>query len=227
MAFSASERIRSRLRERESRYNANSNVAAALEPGDLEEMQREVEVHAQAMLQALVIDTETDHNTRETAKRFAKMLIHEVFLGRYTEPPALTDFPNVANVDELYTVGPIAVRSACAHHLVPIMGHAWIGVVPGERVIGLSKFHRLTEWVMARPQIQEEAVVMLADALESAIKPRGLAVVVRARHLCCAWRGVRDEASEMTSSVMRGILKEDGNTRREFLSLIAGQGHRA
>ncbi|MFP4895803.1 GTP cyclohydrolase I [Paraburkholderia sp. EG304] len=84
------------------------------------------------------------------------MYVREVFAGRYEPRPNLTDFPNVRRLDELYTVGPISVRSMCSHHLCSVTGHAWIGVIPGERVIGLSKFNRITEWVMARPQIQEK-----------------------------------------------------------------------
>lgn len=220
-----SERVRNRLRNLGWDFRANSNIFDALEPGELDAIQAEAEGHIQALLRSLVIDTENDHNSNETAKRVAKMYVREVFAGRYTPPPRTTDFPNAAKMDQLYTVGPIVVRSACSHHLVPIMGHAWIGVIPGERVIGLSKFSRLAEWVLGRPQIQEEASVMLADAIETMIEPLGLAVVVKAKHLCCGWRGVKDAGQEMTTSVMRGVLRDDSDARREFLALIAAQGH--
>lgn len=220
-----SQQVRERLRAAGAPFKANDNISAFLCEGDLPAMQLEAERAVQALLAALVIDTEHDHNTAETARRVAKMYLQEVFAGRYLPPPRITDFPNVSGLDELYTVGPVAVRSACSHHMVPILGHAWVGVVPGERVIGLSKFSRLAEWIMARPQIQEEAVMQLADELETAMAPRGLAVVVKAQHLCCGWRGVRDNGQQMTTSVMRGAFREDGNARREFLSLIAGQGH--
>jgi GTP cyclohydrolase I len=118
-------------------------------------------------------------------RRVARMMGREVFRGRYQPQPVLTDFPNIGSFDQFYAGGPIAVRSCCAHHLVPITGRAWIGIVPSNRVIGLSKFDRLTDWIMARPQIQEEATEQLADALETAIAPRALGVIVRARHLCC------------------------------------------
>lgn len=165
-------------------------------------------------------------HTAGTPGRVARMMVREVFAGLFEPPPALTSFPNEQALDQLYAVGPIAVRSCCAHHLVPIIGQAWIGVLPGESLIGLSKFHRLTAWIMARPQTQEEATQQLADALCDAIKPIGLAVIVRARHFCTAWRGVRDEPSLMTTSVMRGALLTAPAARAEFMSLVSGMGYR-
>lgn len=221
----ASERVRDRLRAERAPFRANDNISRFLCDGDLEDIQCEAEGHLAAMLRALVIDTDTDHNTVETAKRVAKMYVREVFAGRYAPEPRVTDFPNAAALDEVYAVGPIEVRSACSHHLVPILGQAWIGVLPGDRVIGLSKFARLAEWVLGRPQIQEEATVMLADTIEELVQPHGLALVVRARHLCCGWRGVRDSAQMMTTRVMRGAFQSNDTLRREFLAMIAGQGH--
>ena len=174
------------------------------------------------LLDALVIDVENDHNTIDTAKRVAKMYVQEVFKGRYLPQPKITDFPNVKDLDQIYTIGPITVRSACSHHLVPIIGHAWIGVIPSDRVIGISKFNRLTDWVMSRPQIQEESTVQLADEIETLIKPKALAVVVKAKHLCMSWRGVKDNSS-MSTSVMRGLFKDDNGARNEFLNIIKGQ----
>jgi GTP cyclohydrolase IA len=170
----------------------------------------------------LVIDTEHDHNTNETAKRVAKMFIQEVFAGRYAEQPDVTEFPNIERLNELMIVGPITVRSACSHHLCPIMGRVWIGVMPNEHsnLIGLSKYARLTEWIMNRPQIQEEAVTQLANILQEKVKPDGLAIVMEADHFCMVWRGVKDTESKMTNSVMRGSFLKDPNLRREFLSLL-------
>ena len=103
------------------------------------------------------------------------------------------------------------------------MGRIWIGVLPSKEsaLIGLSKYSRLTEWVMCRPQIQEEAVVELADMLEKKIKPVGVAIVMDADHFCMQWRGVKDFDSKMVNSVMRGAFLKDSNLRREFLSLRA------
>jgi GTP cyclohydrolase I len=176
-------------------------------------------------LRALVIDTAGDHNTHATAHRVAKMFVSEVFRGRYVSPPAVTEFPNVQRLNELMIVGPLALRSACSHHLCPIVGKVWVGVLPNEHsnLIGLSKYARICDWIMSRPQIQEEAVVMLADALEGHVKPDGLAVVVRANHFCMHWRGVKDNDSMMTNSVMRGAFLKDASLRREFVSLLNQQ----
>jgi len=217
-----SERIRYRLVSAGCRHHANDNIAAYIEPGELDALQDEVQARMQAVLQSLVIDTDSDHNTQETAKRVAKMFIREVFAGRYAEAPAVTEFPNVSRLNELMIVGPITVRSACSHHLCPILGRVWIGVMPNEHsnLIGLSKYARLTDWVMSRPQIQEEAVIMLANELEARVKPDGLAVVMEADHFCMHWRGVKDNQTAMTNSVMRGAFLTDANLRREFLALM-------
>lgn len=217
-----SDRIRARLIAAKHRYHANDNISAFIENGELQALQAEVQDRLREVLDALVIDTGRDHNSADTARRVAKMFIQEVFRGRYEPAPAVTAFPNVARLNELMIVGPIKVRSACSHHLCAIMGKVWIGLLPSPAsdLIGLSKYARLCDWVMSRPQIQEEAVVMLADELEQCIKPDGLAVVMQANHLCMHWRGVKDDGALMKNSVMRGAFLGDAALRREFLSLL-------
>ena len=214
--------IRRRIEAQKARFHANDNISAFIKPGELEGLVDEVAEKMQAVLESLVIDTENDHNTQNTSRRVAKMYVQEVFNGRYVEQPTLTKFPNISRLNELMIIGPITVRSACSHHLCPIMGRIWIGVLPSKEsaLIGLSKYSRLTEWVMCRPQIQEEAVVELADMLERKIKPIGVAVVMDADHFCMQWRGVKDRDSKMINSVMRGAFLKDSNLRREFLALI-------
>ena len=221
-AAPVSERIRARLRKAGERYHANDNISRFLEPGELAELQGEVEAKMKRVLESLVIDTESDHNTHDTARRVARMYLTEVFRGRYTPAPPVTEFPNIERLNELMIVGPITVRSACSHHLCPIMGKVWIGVMPNEHsnLIGLSKYARLCDWVMSRPQIQEEAVTRLADLLQSRMQPDGLAVVMEADHFCMQWRGVKDTDSKMINSVMRGAFLKDANLRREFLALL-------
>jgi GTP cyclohydrolase I len=222
-ALPASERIRYRLVGADCRYHANDNIAAHIRDGEIDELRDEVEAKMQEVLKALVIDTDSDHNTQETARRVAKMFLTEVFRGRYVPMPAVTEFPNVERLNELMIVGPITVRSACSHHLCPIMGRVWIGILPNEHsnLIGLSKYARICDWIMSRPQIQEEAVTMLANELQSRVKPDGLALVMEADHFCMHWRGVKDDQSMMTNSVMRGSFLKDANLRREFLSLLS------
>ena len=219
-------KIRERLAAARKRFHANDNISEFLEPGELEKLLDEVEEKMKGVLASLVIDTEHDHNTENTARRVAKMYVNEVFKGRYVPAPGITEFPNVGHLNELMIVGPITVRSACSHHFCPVIGKIWIGVMPNEHtnVIGLSKYARLAEWVMNRPQIQEEAVVQLADLIQEKTQPDGLAIVMEASHYCMAWRGVKDMDSRMINSVMRGVFLKDANLRREFLSLIPRKG---
>jgi GTP cyclohydrolase I len=214
--------IRERVAASKKRYFANDNISAFIEPGDMDKLLDEVESKMKGVLDSMVIDTEHDHNTNNTARRVAKMYLNEVFKGRYQPAPAITEFPNVGHLNELMIVGPIVVRSACSHHFCPVIGKVWIGVLPNEHtnVIGLSKYARLAEWVMGRPQIQEEAVVQLADLIQDKTQPDGLAIVMEATHFCMSWRGVKDMDSKMINSVMRGVFLKDMNLRREFLSLI-------
>jgi GTP cyclohydrolase I len=215
-------KIRERIKEARKRYHANDNIAEFIQPGELEALLDEVQVKMQGVLDSLVIDTDHDHNTSDTARRVAKMYVNEVFRGRYVKGPEITEFPNAEHLNELMIVGPITVRSACSHHFCPVIGQIWIGVLPNEHtnVIGLSKYARLAEWVMGRPQIQEEAVVQLADLIQIKTQPDGLAIVMEASHYCMSWRGVKDMNSRMINSVMRGAFLKDPNLRREFLSLI-------
>jgi len=217
-----SQRIRARINAKGQRFHANDNISEFIEPGELEALTREVCEKMDQVLESLVIDVNSDHNTRETARRVAKMYVTEVFKGRYLPLPRVTEFPNAEHLNELMIMGPVTVRSACSHHFCPIMGRLWIGVMPNKDsdLIGLSKYSRITDWNMSRPQIQEEAIIQLADQLVSMVKPDGLAVVMEADHFCMHWRGVKDNASKMTNSVMRGVFLENGALRREFLSLI-------
>jgi GTP cyclohydrolase IA len=222
-ALPASERIRYRLVTADRRFHANDNIADFVRAGELDELKAEVQSKLQEVLRSLVIDTESDHNTQETAMRVAKMYVDEVFRGRFHPVPPVTEFPNAERLNELMIVGPITVRSACSHHLCPIFGKVWIGLMPNEHsnLIGLSKYARITDWVMSRPQIQEEAVTMLANELQDRVRPDGLAIVMEADHFCMHWRGIKDTDSAMVNSVMRGAFLKDANLRREFLALLS------
>jgi GTP cyclohydrolase I len=217
-----SARIRARIEQARHRFHANDNIAAFIRPGELDALLEEVTGKMRAVLESLVIDTESDHNTQDTARRVAKMYLNEVFRGRYVPAPPVTEFPNAAGLSELMVVGPVTVRSACSHHLCPIMGRLWLGLMPNQHsnLIGLSKYSRLAEWIMTRPQIQEEAITQMADLIMDKVRPDGLAVVMEADHFCMHWRGVKDTASKMVNSVMRGSLLTDAALRREFLALI-------
>lgn len=198
---------------------ANANI------GQAPDMQA-VENACAALLDALVIDWKNDPNTKETPKRMAKMYVKEVMRGRYELRPEIKEFPNQNGLDQLYVVGPIRINSMCSHHMVPIVGQAWLGILPSKegKVLGLSKFARLADWIFRRPQIQEEATIQLADEIEALTEARGIAVAVKAQHLCMSWRGVNDPNAMMTTSVTRGLLREKAAARAEFFEMIKGSG---
>ena len=218
-----SAQISARLKAADVSFLANDNIADYILPGELQALEAEVGDRVRDLLRSLVIDIENDHNTEETAERVARMYLHEVFKGRYHQQPKVASFPNVKELDEIYTVGPITVRSACSHHLVPIMGNCWIGIKPGSRVIGLSKFTRVADWVFSRPHIQEEAVMILADEIEKLCEPQGLGIMVKAQHYCMKWRGVREPQTSMVNSVVRGDFRHDPSLKQEFFELVRQQ----
>jgi GTP cyclohydrolase I len=218
-----SQRIKNRLQQRGVPFFANDNISEHIEAGELEHLEIEVAGKVREMLKSLVIDIDNDHNTEETAERVARMYLQEVFKGRYLPQPKVASFPNVKDLDEIYTVGPITVRSACSHHLVPIMGNCWIGIKPGENVIGISKFSRIADWVFSRPHIQEEAVIILANEIEELCKPQGLAILLKAQHYCMKWRGVKEPQTSMVNSVVRGDFRNDPSLKQEFFELVKQQ----
>ena len=219
--------IKERINTAKARYNANDNISEFIKPGELELLQNEVQNELQRVLSSLVIDTEHDHNTKETAKRVAKMFLNETFGGRYVPEPRVTSFPNMG-YNNLYTTGPITIRSTCAHHFQNIVGKCWVGVFPEEEVIGLSKFNRLVHHIAERPQIQEEMTTQIADKLVQYAKTPNVAVVVKAEHHCMTHRGVKEHDSDMTTAVMLGKFRDDPNLKQEFYNLMLSmKGHKA
>lgn len=199
----------------------NENISHRLGKSDLKIMQKRVENVIANLLDHLDINWHNDHNMEHTPMRVARMLVNETFVGRYMKEPAITDFENAGKMDQLMAIGPIAVKSTCAHHLQPIYGSAWIGVMPKAetRIIGLSKFNRIVDYFARRPQIQEELTTQIANFLESKIKPRGLIVMIKARHFCMCARGVNQESDTWTN-VARGDLRDNLSLKQEFFSLI-------
>lgn len=200
------------------------NANRPLESEEVPVVERAVAVAFGQVLDALLIDI-TDPHAQKTAQRYAKMMVQETCRGRFTKPPELTAFPNTKQLDECIVVGPIAVRSLCAHHFCPVVGNAWVGYIPGEKeVIGLSKFSRVVDWFARRPQVQEEMVKQIADFLEENLKPKALAVLVDATHMCMTWRGVEEHPSAtMSTSVMRGAFRDKPEARQEFFALVRGR----
>jgi GTP cyclohydrolase I len=218
---SVSQNITQRLQAAGRRFFSNDNISDCVREGEMEQLITEVAGNMESVLRSLVIDVDNDHNTQETAQRVAKMFVTEIFSGRYLSPPKITTFPNSQTYDELYVTGPITVRSTCAHHFQPIKGKCYIGVFPGTNVIGLSKFNRIVDWISSRPTIQEELTVQIADEIERVTEAQGVAVLLQAEHGCMTNRGVREHASDMTTSVMRGVLRDNPHIKQEFFNIVS------
>lgn len=199
----------------------NDNISYLFSASGRSKLEKNVEHVIEDLLDALCIDWKADHNTKDTPKRVAKMLVHETFRGRYYPPPKITAFPNVKNYDQLYAIGPIDVKSTCAHHLVPFVGKAWVGVLlaPKSKICGLSKFNRIVDHYSRRPQIQEELTAQIADNLKSTLKPAGLIVLIKAKHFCMTCRGV-NQNSEFTTSIALDAMRDVPSLKSEFFSLI-------
>ena len=221
-----SDKITKRIIESGESYFANSNISQFIEPGELDLLEAEVADRLQLVLEGLIIDTDLDHNTNETAKRMVKMYIREIFKGRYCPPPKITAFPNLG-YKSLYTTGPISIRSTCAHHFQNITGKCWIGIVPDKEVIGLSKFNRIVHHISERPQIQEEMTTQISQELQKFAKTPHVAVVIKAEHHCMTHRGVREHESDMTTAIMLGSFGEDPALKKEFYDIcFSMKGHR-
>ena len=216
-----SDELRKRMTTIRHKHFANDTIFAYLDPGDVKLIECEVAEAFEDVLKALVINTADDHNTKATAHRVAKMFVHEIFRGRYYPPPEVTSFPNAKEYDQIYVSGPISINSTCAHHFQPITGQAYVGVFPGKRVVGLSKFNRIVDWIASRPQIQEEMTEQIADMVEKETEAQGVAVVIKAEHFCMTARGVKEHESEMMTSVVRGMFRDEPATKAEFFSLLS------
>ena len=219
--ITASEAILDYLKKSNINYFANDNISRYVDERDLPEIEAEVAEAFEGVLKALIINTEDDHNTKDTACRVAKMYVREIFKGRYIDPPKVTAFPNVKQYDQIYMSGPMSINSTCAHHFQPITGNAYVGIFPGEKVIGLSKFNRMVDWIASRPQIQEEMTEQIADMIEKETEAKGVAVIVKAEHFCMTARGVKEHESDMVTSVVRGIFRDEPAIKAEFFSLLS------
>lgn len=198
----------------------NEAVDAPLSPADKAAMTTAVASKVEELFEVLKIDYRSDHNTRDTPDRVARMLIDETLRGRYDSLPEITEFENVALYDQLIVVGPIDLRSTCAHHLMPIYGHAIIGILPQKdgKIIGLSKYDRIVDYFASRLQIQEELVMQIGNYIEEVSKPRGLAIRISAVHMCRTHRGVRaSHDGRMVSSAFFGELSDNPETKGQFL----------
>lgn len=198
----------------------NEAVAGFADRAAKATMMAEASKKLEELFDVLRIDHVNDHNTRDTPRRVAKMFVEEVLRGRYDAPPKITEFENVDRYDRLIVSGPIDVRSMCAHHLMPICGQAFIGVLPSPdgKIIGLSKYDRIVEYFCSRLQIQEELVSQIGNYIVDMTAPKGLAIRISAVHMCKTHRGVRaSDQSRMVNSAFFGEMQHNQDLKNEFL----------
>ncbi|GAA4977007.1 GTP cyclohydrolase I FolE [Streptomyces hyderabadensis] len=181
---------------------------------DLEAAERAAREFLQAL--GVVVDSE---GTRDTPGRMARGYA-ELLSAR---PFRMTTFPNDEGYDELVLARDIPLRSVCQHHMLPFVGVAHVGYLPGARILGLSKLARVVEHYACRPQVQERLTKQVADHLAEQLQPRGVGVVVEAEHTCMSLRGVRATGSRTVTSTLLGTLRDDAASRQEFLALTGVQ----
>jgi GTP cyclohydrolase I len=198
----------------------NETLDQPLTEAEREAMMAAAAQKVEELFDILRIDHRNDHNTRETPQRVAKMYVKEVLDGRYTAPPKITEFDNAQAYDQLIVTGPIELRSMCAHHMMPIYGAAYIGILPSAdgKIIGLSKYDRIVEYFASRLQIQEELVKQIGQYVMDMTSPRGLAVRISAVHMCKTQRGVRaSHRSRMVNTYYWGEMASDAALKGEFV----------
>lgn len=200
--------------------NKNNRKLSDLIPDNkAEERIQKIEYHFASIMEALGLDL-TDDSLHGTPKRVAKMYVKEIFSGlNPNNKPTITLFENKYNFTELLIEKDITLHSYCAHHFVPIIGKAHVAYIPDKKVIGLSKINRLVQYYARQPQIQERLTVQIADAIKEALQHEDVAVMIEAKHLCVASRGIKDTKSNTVTANFSGQFKNDA-TKREFYHLI-------
>lgn len=215
-----SDKIRERLEANNVRYWANDNIADYIEEGEKQELIEEATEAFENVLQHLLIDTKTDPNSMDTGRRMAKMYINEIMSGRYDPMPNPSSFPNY--IEGGYE-GMLVVRSEltslCSHHHQTVRGVAYIGIIAGPKLLGLSKYTRIAQWCAMRGTLQEDLNVMIADAIQKETGTEHVGVYVQATHGCCENRGIRAHSSLTQTTVLRGSFKEDA-VKKEFIDNV-------
>jgi len=211
--------IKKRLDEGAYYYRASDNISHCIAEGEHELLIDEVTEKFEAVLQSLVIDTVEDPNSQDTARRLAKMYINEIMSGRYYPAPKITSFPNDGEYDQLIVIRS-DITSMCSHHHQPVQGVCYIACMPGEEVIGLSKYTRIAQHIAMRGHLQEELTEMIAKEIERLTKSKAVGVYIRARHGCCENRGIRSSNSATQTTVLKGEMKTNPALKNEFMHNI-------
>jgi GTP cyclohydrolase I len=221
LKYMISKTIKDRLEQAGTRYWAGDNISAHIQEGELDQLVDELTDKFSGVLDSLVIDQTTDPNSKGTARRLAKMYIHELMSGRYEPMPPATAFPN--DSEERYD-GMLVVRSElrsmCSHHHQPVSGVAYIGILAAQKLIGLSKYTRIAQWCARRGTLQEELANDIAKQIMAATGSENVGVYVQATHGCCENRGIMAHSSLTQTTVLRGVFWTDHGTRKEFMDNI-------
>ncbi len=216
-----SQKIKERVLSAGARAWANDNISDYMEEGEKQQLIEEAMPAFENVLQSLVIDTETDPNSQDTARRMAKMYINEIMSGRYDPMPNPSSFPNY--IEGGYE-GMLVVRSEltslCSHHHQTVKGVAYIGIIAGPKLLGLSKYSRIAQWVARRGTLQEELNVMIADKIQEITGTQHVGVYVQATHGCCENRGIMAHSSLTQTTVLRGAFKDEPDVRKEFIDNV-------
>lgn len=216
-----SDRIREQMQADGKRYWAGDNISNYVNDEDKDQLIDEATEAFEQVLDTLLIDRATDPNSTGTARRLAKMYYNELMAGRYDPTPNATAFPN--DTDGKYE-GMLVVRSelksVCSHHHQPVSGVAYIGIIAGPKLIGLSKYTRIAQWCARRGTLQEELCMDIAREIEFATGSRDVAVYIQATHGCCENRGIMAHSSLTQTTVLKGAFKDDQSTKKEFFDNI-------
>ena len=216
-----SQKIKERVLSAGARAWANDNISDYMEEGEKQQLIEEAMPAFENVLQSLVIDTETDPNSMDTARRMAKMYINEIMSGRYDPMPNPSAFPNY--IEGGYE-GMLVVRSEltslCSHHHQTVKGVAYIGIIAGPKLLGLSKYTRIAQWCARRGTLQEELNVMIANKIQEITGTDHVGVYVQATHGCCENRGIKAHSSLTQTTVLRGAFKDEPDGRKEFIDNV-------
>lgn len=214
------EHIRNAMTVNGKRFWAGDNVSEYVDETTLGILVDEATEAFESVLDCLLIDRENDPNSHGTARRLAKMYFYEIMAGRYNPAPAATAFPN--DSEDRYggmLVVRSELRSMCSHHHQPVNGVAYIGIIPGQKVIGLSKYTRIAQWCARRGTLQEELCNDIAREIQKATETDDVAVYIQATHGCCENRGISAHSSLTQTTVLRGQFN-NADVKKEFFDNI-------
>jgi GTP cyclohydrolase IA len=217
--MSVSKTIIERLKTNNVRYFASDNISQHISEQEHQDLIDELTEKFEAVIDSLLIDRENDPNSKDTPRRLAKMYYNEIMGGRYEAEPKVTAFPNDDAYEQLIVIRS-DIKSMCSHHHQPVQGVCYIACMPGEEVIGLSKYTRIAQHLSARGHLQEELTEMIAKKIEELTKSKAVGVYIRARHGCCENRGIRSSNSSTQTTVLKGLLRTDSALKNEFMHNI-------